>query len=115
LTTENPRVVRLTRGKLTKLNFGVSIGRVVRIDLNSSAFTGRTVDPSPRLRDGLGRLISGLGEETSILKLTYVDRGEGKSLARKRLRVIEKIVASRWKAEYSRRKLNIETRIVKGR
>jgi len=38
ITTENPRVVRLTRGKLTKLNFGASISRVVRIDLNSKAF-----------------------------------------------------------------------------
>ena len=115
LTTENPRVVRLTRGKLTKLNFGASIGRVVRIDLNSSAFVSSTATPSRRLRGGVGQLIKSLSDEPSVMKITYVDRGEGRALARKRLRVVREIVSSKWKAKRTRQKLNIETRIVKGR
>ena len=31
VTTENPRVVRLTAGKMTKVNFGVQIARVVEL------------------------------------------------------------------------------------
>jgi uncharacterized repeat protein (TIGR01451 family) len=38
LTTENPRVVRLTPGKMTEMNFGATLTRVVRIDLNDRAF-----------------------------------------------------------------------------
>ena len=38
VTTENPRVIRMTRGKLAKLNFGATIHRVVRLDLNGNFF-----------------------------------------------------------------------------
>src|SRR5690606_4043405 len=44
LTSENPRVVRLTAGKMTELNFGASIGRVVRLDLTGEAFVSGRVD-----------------------------------------------------------------------
>ena len=39
VTTENPRDVRLTRGKLVKLNFGATVHRVVRVELSGAAFT----------------------------------------------------------------------------
>ena len=39
LTTENPRMIRMTRGKIGKLNFGVAIHRVVRLDITRDAFT----------------------------------------------------------------------------
>ena len=55
LTTENPRVVRLTRGKLTKLNFGASIGREVRIELSGAAFVAGTNRPPKALLDGLNK------------------------------------------------------------
>ncbi|HEY4317046.1 MAG TPA: SdrD B-like domain-containing protein, partial [Herbaspirillum sp.] len=38
ITTENPRDIRLTRGKVSKLNFGATIHRVVRLELGDSAF-----------------------------------------------------------------------------
>ncbi len=41
VTTENPRAIRLTRGKTSKLNFGVSKKSVVEVKLNNS--------PSPKL------------------------------------------------------------------
>jgi hypothetical protein len=40
MTTENPRVVRLTPGKMTEMNFGATLTRVVRVDLNARAFVG---------------------------------------------------------------------------
>ncbi len=47
LTTENPRDVRITRGKLSKLNFGATIHRVVRIELAAEAFDGDSIDLKP--------------------------------------------------------------------
>ena len=38
LTTENPRDVRTTRGKLVKLNFGAAVHRVVRLEVSAAAF-----------------------------------------------------------------------------
>jgi len=38
ITTENPRVVRLTRGKITKLNFGATVSRVISLNLTAGAF-----------------------------------------------------------------------------
>ena len=47
VTTENPRDVRLTRGKMVKLNFGATVHRVVRLALNGAAFTGEGVELAP--------------------------------------------------------------------
>ncbi|MDZ7824322.1 MAG: hypothetical protein U5K75_09995 [Ahrensia sp.] len=52
ITTENPRVVRLTRGKLTKLNFGASISRVVDITLTNDAFLGFSLQFTSALDGG---------------------------------------------------------------
>ena len=41
VTTENPRVIRVTAGKFAKLNFGASISRVVDIDLSRPSFCCR--------------------------------------------------------------------------
>ena len=41
LTTDNPETVRLTAGKVSKLNFGATIHHVVRIEVNDAAFDGR--------------------------------------------------------------------------
>ena len=41
VTTENPRKVRLTRGKMVKLNFGAAITRLVKLDLNAQGLRAR--------------------------------------------------------------------------
>ncbi|MEM9813924.1 MAG: hypothetical protein AAF913_14775, partial [Pseudomonadota bacterium] len=56
LTTENPHVVRVTPGKMVKLNFGVAQLRVVRIDLSRAAFD-RDGNPSAALDQGLQQLV----------------------------------------------------------
>ena len=40
LTTDNPETVRLTAGKVSKLNFGATIHHVVRIEVDAAAFDG---------------------------------------------------------------------------
>ena len=40
MTTANPRIVRLTAGKMSKLNFGASITRLVRFDMTEEARSG---------------------------------------------------------------------------
>ncbi|MET3598715.1 DUF7507 domain-containing protein [Martelella mangrovi] len=108
LTTENPRVVRLTAGKMTKLNFGASIGRVVSLDLTDASFVENEITLKPDWLEGLDQLTAILATEPSILDLNYYgDRLE--TLARERLKEVSRQVRLRWKAEKEPYSLEITT------
>jgi len=74
MTTENPRVVRLTPGKMTEMNFGATLTRVVRVDLNDRAFVsgrdGRTA-LSPPLIEGIATLLPRIAAEPVNLRLAF--------------------------------------------
>ena len=111
VTTENPRTVRLTRGKVTKLNFGASISRVIRLDMTKAMFAdGAAV--SPKLVGVVQQLVGILDAEPSTLRLTYYANGEGADAARRRLSAVQALVNSQWKKKRGRYKLPIEARIV---
>ena len=38
VTTDNPRTIRLTKGKAAKLDFGAAVTRIVRLDLKERSF-----------------------------------------------------------------------------
>jgi uncharacterized repeat protein (TIGR01451 family) len=111
MTTENPRTVRLTAGKVTKLNFGAAISRVVRIDLTASAFEREGSRPLPALEDGIDVLVGKLRESPSVLRLTYYDKSGSEKLAAARLKAVEDMVQKKWRSFGSSR-LAIETRMV---
>jgi uncharacterized repeat protein (TIGR01451 family) len=115
LTTENPRVVRLTAGKMTKLNFGARIGRVVRLDLKDEAFQRGSTALDPKWLKGLDQLIAVLAREQSVLRLSYIEPGADEQLARSRVQQLEKEISQRWSAVDGRYRLEIETRIETGR
>ena len=112
VTTENPRRVRLTRGKVVKLNFGASISRVVKLELNGKVFAAGSAALKPKWQGGLDGLISALEAETSVLVITY--RGADDALARARLRAVREAVTQRWAAVAKHYDLAIDTRIVSG-
>ena len=109
VTTENPRVVRVTPGMLTKMTFGATLSRVVRIDLDARAFLadGRGTTPRPELEAGLRRLVADIAATPSMLRITY-DRGsEPPTQARARVRAVERMLRRLWPAN-GRYMLNIE-------
>ena len=112
VTTENPRVVRLTRGKMTKLNFGASVGRVVRLDLKDEAFAKGGTALMPKWKAGLAQLVAILDKQPSTLRLTYHSGGKDKNLASKRLTAIESMIETMWKQRPGRYRLPIETRLI---
>ncbi|MCX8500679.1 MAG: hypothetical protein ORO03_03155, partial [Alphaproteobacteria bacterium] len=74
VTTENPRVVRVTPGKMTELNFGAAITQVVRIDLNERAFIqgqDGSVTLSPELRAGIGKLLPIIAVQAANVRLIF--------------------------------------------
>ena len=96
VTTENPRVIRLTRGKLAKLNFGAAIHRVIRLDLNAKAFEQDSnelaVDYSKRMQ----KLIELLSKESSVLRIAYTTDGESKLQVKQRLINVKNYLNSIW-------------------
>ena len=114
LTTENPRVVRLTRGKITKLNFGATIHRVVRIDVDPSAFAVGKTQPGKKLANGIDQLIDLLATEKSVLRISYHGKGD-ENLGKSRLRNLSKLIMNRWKHNRGSYDLDIETRFVGGK
>ncbi|MGB8816694.1 MAG: SdrD B-like domain-containing protein, partial [Rhizobiaceae bacterium] len=113
VTTENPRVIRLTAGKVSKLNFGAAIGRVVRLDLRGDAFAGDSAKLKPEWNEGIAQLIATLSEENSVLRLTYFAGQEDASLAKARLGNVRKQIEAAWKKSDGNYKLSIETEMVR--
>ncbi|UXN70279.1 hypothetical protein N8A98_03515 [Devosia neptuniae] len=114
LTTENPRVVRLTAGKMTSLDFGVAIGRVVRLDLQDQAFEPGSTELLPQWAAGVDQLIEVLDEEQSVLRLSYIDPGADPELAEERLRQVSDLIRDRWERLSGQYRLEIEMRVETG-
>ncbi len=110
VTTENPRVVRVTAGTVAKLNFGAAISNVVDIDLMASAFQTGTASPTAALVAGVDSLVRQLRDVPSVLRLSYYMNGEGRALARNRLDAVEELVRNRWR-DNGRYRLLIERTI----
>ena len=113
VTTENPRVVRLTAGKMAKLNFGAALGDVVDIDLTARAFAAGGVAPVPGLARGIDAVLAKIGQTPTALRLTYLlQDNEAAALGRERLRAVEKLIRGRWQGGY---RLEIEKTVTRGR
>ncbi len=119
VTTENPRVVRLTPGKMTEMNFGVAIGKVVRIDLNERAFArgadGRAA-LTQALAEGIDGLLPTIEGDAPTIQLAFHVAGDADAAAVRRarglMRMVERRIDEAW-AETGRTKLTIETVVVR--
>ncbi|WDE05182.1 DUF11 domain-containing protein [Thalassomonas viridans] len=106
ITTENPRVVRLTRGKLAKANFGASIHRVIRIEVNNKTFSGKNLNPAYQKQ--LEQSVKLLAVEPSVLRLAYQHQGESEQEINERLDLLEQALKQVWKQCDCRYPLTIE-------
>ena len=112
VTTENPKTVRLTAGKLTKLNFGASISRVIRFDLNDELFNGSDGVMPRKLQAIVGKLVVILDQAPSVLRLTYYQGGDGHEAAQKRLAAVKSLINKTWHKRLGRYELPVEAQIV---
>ncbi len=108
LTTENPRVQRVTRGKIAKFNFGAAIHRVVRLDMADAVFEPGSSEMRPQWKPRLDLLIEQLKVSASVLRLSYLAENEDDGLVEDRLEVVKEMIEARWEGAY---KLRIETEV----
>ncbi len=108
MTTENPEVARLTRGKIAKINFGAAIFQTIRIDLDDRAFVGD--DVSPALRASLAELVTTLEQKPSVVRFSYQPVGDTKDAAAKaRLERAVDTLEAMWAEKEGRCRLIVET------
>jgi uncharacterized repeat protein (TIGR01451 family) len=99
VTTENPRDVRTTRGKLVKLNFGATIHRIVRLELTDAAFQPGKAEPAAALMQAIERLPQTLRVKPSVVRLAYRNGGEAEGLIADRLRGVRERLERLWKEQ----------------
>ena len=112
MTTANPRIVRLTAGKMSKLNFGASITRLVRFDMTEEAFVAGSVKLKAQWLRAVDKLMSVLETDKSTLRLTYFAKTKDKQLAADRMAAVEKLISERWAEQGGGYELPIETRVM---
>lgn len=110
MTTENPRVLRVTAGKMAKINFGASISRVIDIDLTATAFERGSNELKQRLEKGLNRLLERMQDEPSVIRIAYYYKGEPRALRQARVRTVEDYIRTRWRS-VGRYKLDVEVTV----
>ena len=98
LTTENPRVLRLTAGKVAKMNFGATLSNVVDIDLTGAAFAPGKSEPKPAFAKAVTKLLQSIKSTPSVLRLGYLLKsGEDRDGAEARLKVVEQMIRDAWR------------------
>lgn len=114
VTTENPRVVRVTQGRMVKLNFGAAIHRVVRLDLTSAAFNQQH-ELLPEYSSQMHQLLPLLHEEPSILRIAYqLDFKEEIKSAQSRIDRVRQWIKQHWEEQDCCYDLLIEEEVIPG-
>lgn len=96
LTTENPLVLRATRGKAMKFNFGAALHRVVRLDIADGVFEPDSIEVRPQWTTRFGMLLEELRKAPSLLRISYLADVEEPAVVKARLDAIKQEVATRW-------------------
>lgn len=111
IVTENPRVVRMTQGRLVKANFGASIHRVVRLDLTGEAFDGERLTTAFQAR--MDEVLAALHAEPSILRIAYrLPVGGDVDMARDRIGYVSDWIKEHWEPHECCYDLQLEEEIV---
>ena len=111
LTSENPETIRLTAGKVSKLNFGASISRVARIEVSGAAFQDHALDSA--VGQQFDTLVATLKDEATIVRLSYAATDESDALIATRLQLLKAAIADRWQARGAHAALRFEEDIVR--
>jgi hypothetical protein len=109
LTTKNPLVQRVTRGKAIKFNFGATLHRVVRLDIADGVFEPGTTEMRPQWKPRIGMLLSELRKAPALLRISYLADVEDPKLVKERTEAVKREIADRW--EQGNYQLTVETEI----
>jgi uncharacterized repeat protein (TIGR01451 family)/fimbrial isopeptide formation D2 family protein len=109
VTTENPLVRRVTRGKAIKFNFGAALHRVVRLDIADGVFEPGTTEMRAQWKPRIEMLLAEMRKAPSILRISYLGDVEDPAVAKARTEAVKREIAARWEQGFYQ--LTIETEV----
>ena len=108
MTTRNPGVVRLTRGKLVQLNFGSAKARMIKVTIDDHTLTSKKAK-----RQLAQELLPTLEEQPSFIVLHYHGTTTtNQKRVTKQLHEIADAITHAWQEEDEPYALQIETEII---
>lgn len=111
LTTENPGDARVTAGKMVKINFGATIHRVLRVDVNAAAFDGEHLLPAFEAQ--LSKLYATLQGTPSLVRIAYHLTGsENRDRAQPRIDALRRRITDDWNSQGRQYPLTVEQEII---
>jgi uncharacterized repeat protein (TIGR01451 family) len=112
LTTENPGDVRVTAGKMVKLNFGATIHRVLRVDVSAAAFDDAG-HLRPEFQGQLPKLYASLQGKASLVRIAYHLSGtERRDHAQPRIDALRRRITDDWNSQGRQYPLQVEQEII---
>jgi len=115
ISSENPRVVRLTRGKMTEINFGATKTHDVKVDVTGKAFDKDSADLTEKWSLGVDRLVGILCKRRSDLTIIYHQGGESDELSEARVQSIAGLVKDTFANCKTGYALNVKTTVEQGK
>jgi uncharacterized repeat protein (TIGR01451 family) len=112
LTTDNPDTVRLTAGKVSKLNFGATIHHVIRIEIDAAAFADDGV-LTAEVGQRIAAVIKPLVDQAAIVRLAYLANDEPDEIAEQRLKTARMAIEALATAGEGKDALRLEEEIVR--
>ena len=113
MTTENPRDVRATRGKMVRLDFGATVHRVVRVEVAGTAFEPQSEALLPEWRARFASLPESLKAAPSVVLLSYRASGDPDDLVERRIKALAEALGGLWRGKDGGYRLAIETEVVR--
>jgi large repetitive protein len=110
-TTDNPQSIRLTRGKISELNFGVQKAMVTEVDLDQRAFAGSGLNPQfaaalTKLKPAEARAL--------VVRVTYrATAGETASQTEQRMEQLHAAISAQFAQDWKGPQPVIETNITR--
>uniref|UniRef100_UPI003865DF47 SdrD B-like domain-containing protein n=1 Tax=Pseudoalteromonas sp. Ld20 TaxID=649165 RepID=UPI003865DF47 len=111
ITSENPRVVRLTRGKNVTADFAASIHRVARVQLSQSAFDEQGLIATHRQQ--LEQLLTVIVEQPITVRVAYqLAENENIRQAKQRIAELNQWFIAQWNNSNTEHELTLEAEVV---
>ena len=110
-STDNLQVLRATRGKALRFNFGASIHRVIGLDLADAVFEPGTTEMRTQWKPRMTLLLTELQKSPAVLRLSYLADLEDEDLVEQRLNAVKDEIMRSWKTADYGYQLTIEPQV----
>lgn len=110
-STDEVKVLRATRGKALRFNFGASLHRVIGLDLADAVFEPGTTEMRTQWRPRMALLLSELKKAPAVLRLSYLADVEDADLVERRMEAVKGEITQSWQELDCCYRLTIESQV----